>query len=191
MPDNRPRFHILAVGWDHPAWQGSFYPDDLPEDWRLTYYANEVPGVLLPQTLWCKADEAQVESWIDDVEEGFRFYLALEGGGGACDPAAVANLLGEYLGGVVVDSVTQTARTGEIPRFTLATKGQPLSEAVSPAYRLAAESLGDLRAQRALLESLAGQVPEGADVLLFIEGDRMDMGALKDLRQLAQLLGLA
>ncbi len=47
MPDNRPAFHVLAVGWDHPAWQGSFYPDDLPADWRLTYYANEVPGVLL------------------------------------------------------------------------------------------------------------------------------------------------
>ncbi|RDH83252.1 MAG: hypothetical protein DIZ78_14735 [endosymbiont of Escarpia spicata] len=184
MPDNRPVFHILAVGWDHSAWQGGFYPDDLPEDWRLTYYANEVP-----MALWCKADEAQVESWIDDVEEGFRFYLALAGGG--CDPVAVANLLGDNLGGVVVDSVVETTRTGNIPRFTLATKGQQLSEKVSPAYRLAAESLGDLRAQRALLESLAGQVPEGADVLLFIEGERMDMAVLKDLRQLAQLLGLA
>ncbi|RDH88860.1 MAG: ABC transporter permease [endosymbiont of Seepiophila jonesi] len=191
MPDNRPVFHILAVGWDHPAWQGSFYPDDLPEDWRLTYYANEVPGVLVPMALWCKADEAQVESWIDDVEEGFRFYLALTGGGGDCDPVAVADLLGDNLGGVVVDSVVETTRTGEIPRFTLATKGQQLSEKVSPAYRLTAESLGDLRAQRALLESLAGQVPEGADVLLFIEGERIDMAVLKDLRQLAQLLGLA
>ncbi len=191
MPDNRPVFHILAVGWDHPAWQGSFYPDDLPEDWRLTYYANEVPGVLVPQALWCKADEAQVESWIDDVGEEFRFYLALEGGGGDCDPVDVANLLGDNLGGVVVDSVEETTRTGGIPRFTLATKGQPLSEKVSPAYCLTAESLGDLRAQRVLLESLAEQAPEGADVLLFIEGERMDMAVLNDLRQLAQLLGLA
>ncbi|MBL3528731.1 MAG: ABC transporter permease [gamma proteobacterium endosymbiont of Lamellibrachia anaximandri] len=191
MPDNRPVFHILAVGWDLPVWQGSFYPDDLPEDWRLTYYANEIPGVLVPMALWCHADEAQVERWVEDVDEGFRFYLAVEEEGGVCDLVAIADLLGENLGGVVVDSVMETAWTGAIPCFTLATKGEPLSEGVSPAYRLTTSSLGDLRAQRTLLESLAGQVPEGADVLLFIEGERMDMAVLKDLRQLAQLLGLA
>ena len=39
---------LRARDWEHPAWNQEFYPDDLPEDWRLSYYANEFPVVLVP-----------------------------------------------------------------------------------------------------------------------------------------------
>jgi uncharacterized protein YecE (DUF72 family) len=32
---------IGACGWQHNDWTGEFYPDDLPEEWRLGYYAHE------------------------------------------------------------------------------------------------------------------------------------------------------
>jgi hypothetical protein len=36
---------IAAYGWDHAGWAGGYYPADLPEEWRLAYYANAFPAV--------------------------------------------------------------------------------------------------------------------------------------------------
>lgn len=69
------RLVIGARGWDHPQWAGSFFPDDLPEDWRLTYYSNEFSGVLVPVSLWRVADAKSVRAWKEAVAEEFLFYL--------------------------------------------------------------------------------------------------------------------
>ena len=63
---------VGASDWDHAHWQGPFYPDDLPEDWRLTYYANEFSCVLVPEGKWQGAD---LEEWDDSVPDGFLFYF--------------------------------------------------------------------------------------------------------------------
>lgn len=65
---------VGACDWDHAHWRGSFYPDDLPEDWRLGYYANEFSAVWLPKCRW-QADEADFEQWAEDVPDDFVFYL--------------------------------------------------------------------------------------------------------------------
>ena len=36
-----------ARGWRHAHWENDFYPDDLPPDWQLAYYANEFSTVLV------------------------------------------------------------------------------------------------------------------------------------------------
>jgi len=40
---------IGTCGWDHGHWCGPFYDPDLPTDWRLTYYANLLRAVLVPE----------------------------------------------------------------------------------------------------------------------------------------------
>jgi len=65
---------VGACDWDHPQWRKTFYPEDLPEDWRLSYYANEFSAVLVPQEKW-QSEEADFEQWAEDVPEGFRFYF--------------------------------------------------------------------------------------------------------------------
>jgi len=65
---------VGACDWDRPEWLSTFYPDDLPEDWRLSYYANEFSAVLVPQAKWRAAD-VDFEQWAEDVPEGFRFYF--------------------------------------------------------------------------------------------------------------------
>ena len=65
---------IGAYGWKHEPWCDGFYPDDLPEDWQLTYYANEFSTVLLPAD-YCSQAELDVEQLLDDVPENFIFYL--------------------------------------------------------------------------------------------------------------------
>jgi len=70
---------VGACHWDYEHWQKSFYPHDLPEDWRLSYYANEFSTVLLPASVMC-CNEQTLESWADDVGEAFRFYALQEAG---------------------------------------------------------------------------------------------------------------
>lgn len=73
---------VGACGWQHAHWQGTFYPDDMPGDWRLSYYANEFSTVLVPQACWLQRMKSQEcseheDDWLD-VPESFRFYLALD-----------------------------------------------------------------------------------------------------------------
>jgi hypothetical protein len=61
-----------SFGLDVDAWQGRFYDDDLPTDWRPAFYSTLLRSVLLPQSEWCKAVN---QDWIDEVDEEFRFVL--------------------------------------------------------------------------------------------------------------------
>ncbi|MCG8426864.1 MAG: hypothetical protein MI754_05855 [Chromatiales bacterium] len=68
---------IGALGWEHAGWQDDYYPDDLPSDWRLSYYANDFPAVMLPWESWGDASLKDIATWVDDVHEAFRFFLQL------------------------------------------------------------------------------------------------------------------
>ncbi|MEA3412719.1 MAG: hypothetical protein U9R74_14425 [Pseudomonadota bacterium] len=68
---------IGAFGWDRADWVGSFYPADLPVEWRLTYYANEFDAVLIPADLWESEAASHVEAWCEDVSGRFRFFAEL------------------------------------------------------------------------------------------------------------------
>lgn len=67
--------HRLLIGcrdWEQPAWAQTFYPDDLPADWRLTYYANQFRVVLVPPERLVASDVALADQ-AGDTDEGFRF----------------------------------------------------------------------------------------------------------------------
>lgn len=66
---------IAAYGWDHAGWRGSYYPDDLPAEWRLAYYANEFRAVVVPATEWRQAAAATAAQWVADTAETFCFLL--------------------------------------------------------------------------------------------------------------------
>lgn len=79
MSDSQPRFRSLelaACGWSPADWQRIFYPEDLPEDWRVSYYANEFACVLLPATVW-ENPSIQAAFWQAEVQPDFRFYLEI------------------------------------------------------------------------------------------------------------------
>lgn len=73
--DSHPRFSLAAAGWDHDRWQGVIYPDDLPSDWRLAYYANAFDAVLVPAAQWPAATGDELACWVADTPPAFRFYL--------------------------------------------------------------------------------------------------------------------
>jgi hypothetical protein len=59
------------------------------------------------------------------------------------------------------------------------------------AVSLSEADLTDLRAQRRFMERLADLLAPGAEALLLLDGDPPAIDKLRDLRTLAQLLGLA
>jgi hypothetical protein len=67
---------IGTYGWNYDAWQGGFYADDLPSDWRFCYYSNAIRSVLVPGALW-ETGEAEPGQWMEDSDPEFRFVLEL------------------------------------------------------------------------------------------------------------------
>jgi hypothetical protein len=66
---------IGAVNWTHPAWKGGFYPDDLPDDWMLSYYNTQFHAVYLPNSIWRTVPESTWMEWLDETHAGFFFVL--------------------------------------------------------------------------------------------------------------------
>lgn len=59
---------IGACGWQYPQWDTSYYPEGLPEEWRLAYYGNEYPVVLVPTAYWAQGVDV-VDNWLQETDE--------------------------------------------------------------------------------------------------------------------------
>jgi hypothetical protein len=66
---------IGAAGWQHPAWRGRFYPDDMPDDWLLSYYNSQFSAVYLTAAVWQAASGTIWAQWLYDTRDGFCFVL--------------------------------------------------------------------------------------------------------------------
>lgn len=86
-------------GWDDLADADAFYPPDLPEDWRLTYFANAFGAVALPWHAWREVPDATLAVWHAEVGPGFRIFLAQPEADARQNTARAA--LGGTLGGWV------------------------------------------------------------------------------------------
>ena len=67
---------VGARGWVHQHWMENFYPEDIPEEWRLGYYANEFNTLLVPWTQWSESVE-ELEEGLEDTADDFHLYLEL------------------------------------------------------------------------------------------------------------------
>jgi hypothetical protein len=70
---------IGCRGFEHEAWAVSFYPPEIPADWRFCYYSNEVRALLVPVEEWARLDAERVEVWRRDSDPAFRFVFEIPG----------------------------------------------------------------------------------------------------------------
>jgi hypothetical protein len=105
---------VVMRGWDHLGWRGSFYPEDLPEDWRLAYFAHAFDAVLVPAALWREAAPEVLAGWAREVPPRFRFYLELEPGGG---PLPRPSALGDAFAGSVASAPKATDPREALPSW--------------------------------------------------------------------------
>jgi hypothetical protein len=83
---------VGTVGWQHEQWVGSYYPPELPEDWRFGYYSNDFRAVLVPADHWSPAGSTPVGDWAADSDGGFRFVVELPSTCARPGPGAAAAL---------------------------------------------------------------------------------------------------
>ncbi|MEJ2059683.1 MAG: hypothetical protein P8Y64_04275 [Gammaproteobacteria bacterium] len=194
---------VAAYGWQQSAWVARWYPEDLPPEWRLGYYANAFRSVLMPAEAFAAAGEDQLRQWAGDAGEGFAIYVELHaeqtGDAGHAGTLACLRALGERLAGLVVDAGALEGRTwlsGEFAGLPIVPRevgSAPdclwqggLVEGSAPLGLLHLDQLPPPRAIRQLLEDFAASA-QGDQLVLFVEGPPEVMESLETL---ARLLGL-
>jgi uncharacterized protein YecE (DUF72 family) len=84
--------HFGSAGWDHPDWDGSFYPEDLPMEWRLAFYSQIFSCVYLSYAEWSQAGSEALTQWVEDTPERFKFVLEVPLSGAGEDKKKLAIL---------------------------------------------------------------------------------------------------
>ena len=201
------RFLLGARGWEHAGWDADFYPDDLPADWRLAYYANQFPVVLVPAERFDAATGDELEEWADEVGEGFRFLVELSPQAAAEPEPTGARLerLGEALAGVVVDADTAREAVMQLgrraPVFASLGEGPDLARVLrplEPGLKVVGRAVAVLppgaacrtvRQLRAWIDDLR-QACSAPEIVLVLDGDPPPVGLLEEGQTLLELMGL-
>jgi|GEM_PF-4031541 len=69
---------IGAADWQAEEWLTSFYPEDLPSEWRLSYYANEFSTTFLDCLQWCDPEQQDLsEEMLEDCHTGFHPVVSI------------------------------------------------------------------------------------------------------------------
>lgn len=69
------RILVGTSGFGYDEWEGSFYPEGLPADDRLAFYAQRFATVEINNTFYRMPKRHVLESWAQAVPEGFRFAI--------------------------------------------------------------------------------------------------------------------
>jgi len=62
-------------GFSYKEWKGSFYPEDLPDSGMLRFYSSRLPAVEINNTFYRMPRASLLESWAEQVPDGFTFAL--------------------------------------------------------------------------------------------------------------------
>ena len=69
------KLHVGTSGFSYKQWKGPFYPEDLSNKDMLRFYAERLPSVEINNTFYRMPKVEVLESWADQVPEGFRFAI--------------------------------------------------------------------------------------------------------------------
>lgn len=182
LPHKDTAFTVIvgARGWQHGEWARTYYPADLPAEWRLSYYANDFSGVMVAEREWRPASPEELRQWRRDTPEGFGFFLETADPG-APDAVRAAGALRSRLAGFV--SVGGPAPPGGLAAIPL-----PADPGAGPRILLLTpEDLADRRLLGRQLTAIARQaVPPRALIVSPTAGAT----AIAELRLLAEVAGL-
>lgn len=182
---------VGAYGWRHDHWRQSFYDEALPEDWQLTFYANEFSTLLVPSSYL--AEDRNIEQWCDDVSESFRFYIEWPQSIGSAD-ALLEELvaMGDKLAGIVVSSDIELDINCPLYHCQ---KSHSCTDVWHPEHPVRADlalfsiDQADLRQQRSWLESYV-EDSEGQCRAILLSDRLLDINKLRELKTLIELKGL-
>ena len=145
-------------GFSYKEWKGSFYPEDLPDSEMLRFYSSRLPAVEINNTFYRMPRAALLETWAEQVPDGFSFALKAsqqithrkrlkEAGEAVSYFLQVATTLGDRLGPVLFQLPPNLKK--DLPRLSEFLAGLP------PSFRAAFEFRHDSWFAEEVLTSLA------------------------------------
>jgi uncharacterized protein YecE (DUF72 family) len=69
------KVHIGTSGWHYAHWRGPFYPNDLPPDKMLSWYAERFDTVEINNSFYRLPTTAALAAWYKDTPPGFCFVV--------------------------------------------------------------------------------------------------------------------
>ena len=66
---------VGTSGYSYREWKGRFYPEDLPNDKMLGFYAERFGTVEINNTFYRMPSSKLIETWARQVPDGFSFVL--------------------------------------------------------------------------------------------------------------------
>jgi uncharacterized protein YecE (DUF72 family) len=69
------RFLVGTSGYSYKEWKGTFYPEKLPANEMLAWYAQRLPAVEINNTFYRMPKTKVLQVWAEQVPEAFRFVL--------------------------------------------------------------------------------------------------------------------
>jgi len=69
------RLHVGTSGYNFDEWKGTFYPDKLPADQWLGYYAGRLQTVEINYTFYRMPNAKTIGQWLEATPDGFMFVL--------------------------------------------------------------------------------------------------------------------
>ena len=73
--ESRLKLSVGTSGYSYKEWKGPFYPEKLAAKDMLPYYAERLSAVEINNTFYRMPRTSVVESWRDQVPDGFRFSI--------------------------------------------------------------------------------------------------------------------
>ena len=67
--------HVGTSGYSYKEWKGRFYPEDLSAGEMLSHYGTRLNGVEINNTFYRLPKASVLESWAEQVPDGFRFSV--------------------------------------------------------------------------------------------------------------------
>jgi len=102
MKKSKLQMRVGSRGWQYSDWVGEFYPDDLPEDWRFSFYSNEFHSILVPYEALAQYEVDDWVDWAEDTQKNFSFYVEIAGTASWNEVEPYLDALGTQLKGVIV-----------------------------------------------------------------------------------------
>lgn len=177
------RLLLGTLGWERDDWLRDYYPEDLPPEWRLAYYANACDCVMLAADRWVGAPHETLEESLDELGGRLRFFLARPA---RWAPWSRANLALFDASQVVLLVDRPDPAEDTFPQWVAQGPGCWVdADGNSGLQRWAVDS-ADLRVLRASAERMPSTT-----AALVLDGPAASPGLIPRLRTLLELLGRA
>lgn len=72
---SRPSVHLGTSSWLFDAWRGVFYPDGVPKNQYLPYYASQFDTVEVNTSFYAIPSSSTLINWVESVPAGFTYVL--------------------------------------------------------------------------------------------------------------------